>query len=76
MASARLRAGYAYGNLLGYATGGLAYLNADFEDVNHSDKIDVSAFGGVVGGGDRMGIPARSDVQGRRSRAAVVRIAV
>ena len=50
-----MRAGYAFGNLLGYATGGLAYLNADFEDVNHSDETDVSGLGAVVGGGVEWG---------------------
>ncbi len=55
LATAQLRAGLASGNLLGYVTGGLAFLDATFTDhLTDSDK-DVSELGAVVGGGVEWG---------------------
>ncbi|MEL6979153.1 MAG: outer membrane beta-barrel protein [Pseudomonadota bacterium] len=45
LASARLRLGYAIGNVLPYATGGIGFSGWDF------NGEDVMAFGGVAGGG-------------------------
>jgi outer membrane immunogenic protein len=55
LATARLRAGWAAHNVLYYATGGLAYLDAEFKDITNDDSKDVSAFGPVIGGGVEWG---------------------
>ena len=55
MATGQLRAGLAAGNLLGYVTGGLAFLDAEFVDHLTNSSKDVSTMGAVVGGGVEWG---------------------
>src|SRR5262249_57534025 len=55
MATGQLRAGLAAGNLLGYVTGGLAFLDAEFIDRLTDSSEDVSTWGAVVGGGFEWG---------------------
>jgi outer membrane immunogenic protein len=55
LATARLRAGWAARNMLFYGTGGLAFLDAEFEDITGNGSEDVSALGAVAGGGVEWG---------------------
>ena len=64
LATARGRLGWSVHNWLLYATGGVAFLDGEFENVSASSSKDVSATGGVVGGGIEWGITPNLSVKG------------
>ena len=64
LATARGRLGWSVHNWLLYATGGVAFLGGEFENVSASSSNDISATGGVVGGGIEWGITPNLSVKG------------
>ena len=64
LATARARLGWAVDNWLFYATGGVAFLDGNFESVSTSSSKDISATGGVVGGGVEWGVTPNLSVKG------------
>jgi len=64
LATVRGRIGLAADNWLFYATGGVAFLDGDFENLSTSSSKDISATGGVVGGGIEWGITPNLSIKG------------
>lgn len=64
LATIRGRLGWSVHNWLLYATGGVAFLDGEFENVSASSAKDISATGGVVGGGLEWGITPNLSVKG------------
>jgi len=64
LATVRGRVGLAADNWLFYVTGGVAFLDGDFENLSTSSSKDISATGGVVGGGIEWGITPNLSVKG------------
>ena len=64
LATVRGRVGLAADNWLFYVTGGVAFLDGEFENLSASGSKDISATGGVVGGGIEWGITPNLSVKG------------
>ncbi|WP_119390467.1 outer membrane protein [Taklimakanibacter lacteus] len=56
LATIRGRVGWAMDNTLLYVTGGVAFLEGEFEDTEEGGSADVSATGGAIGGGLEWGM--------------------
>ena len=64
LATLRGRVGLAADSWLFYATGGVAFLDGNFEDVTTSSRKDISATGAVVGGGIEWGVTPNLSLKG------------
>ena len=64
LATLRGRVGLAADNWLFYATGGVAFLDGNFEDITTSSRKAISATGAVVGGGIEWGVTPNLSLKG------------
>ncbi len=64
LATLRGRVGLAADNWLFYATGGVAFLDGEFENITTSSHKDISATGGAVGGGVEWGVTPNLSLKG------------